>query len=448
MITRTSLFILVLLVAVPLWSQNDAVTTSDPSMAGSDSTMAVPPPVSAESYPTVTGSEARPNYLRTGVTVTSTYTDNLLGGVSPRPVGEESYSVAPYVALDETTSRAHSILTFNPGFTFYQHTSDRNEADENASLDVSYRLSPHVRLNVVDSFRKSSNFLNQPNTFGNPVFGSGQASAVTVVAPVADQLSNTGTAQLTNQFGPNAMAGVSGSFTNLHYSNSAEVPGLYDSGSRGGSAFYTHRLSGRHYVGATYQYQMLLAYPIGFRAETQTHGLMLFYSIYMKPTVSLSFFGGPQYSDTEETIAPALRAWSPAGGTSLAWQGRLTNIAMSYSRMIAPGGGLIGAVHQDAVTMSIRWQLARNVNAGIQASYASNSLLIPTSVGQFGGLADGGHSLSGGASLQRQLGQHIIVGLKYSRLHQDYKIAAISGAPDTNQGSVSISYQFARPLGR
>jgi hypothetical protein len=449
MITRTSIFVLILLAVVPLWSQSDPAVTSDPSTASNDLQMAVPPPVSAESYPTVTGSEARSNYLRTGISVTSTYTDNLLGGVSPRPVGDESYSIAPFIALDETTSRLHSILTFNPGFTFYQHTSDRNEADENGSLDVSYRLSPHVTVSLVDTFRKSSNLMNQPNGFESPVFGSAQVSPVSVIAPVADQLSNTGTAQLTYQFGPNAMVGISGTFTNLHYSNPAEVPGLYDSGSRGGSVFYTHRLSGQHYVGATYQYQMLLAYPVGFRAETQTNSLMLFYSIYLKPTVSLSFFGGPQYSNTQESIVPRLRAWSPAAGASLAWQERQTNFAVSYSREIAPGGGLIGAVHQDAGTISVRRQLTRTMSGGLESQYADNRLLgggLPQAVLGFGG---SGHSISGTVSLERQLGEHFALGLGYSRLHQSYRnIAAISNAPNTNRGWVSVSYQFARPLGR
>src|SRR5207248_843043 len=110
-----------------------AATTSD------DSRMTVPPPVSAESYPTLVGSEARSNYLRTGITVTSTYSDNLLGWVSARPVSDESYSIWPYIALDETTSRLHSTLTFDPGFTFYQRTNNRNEAEENAGVDVYYR---------------------------------------------------------------------------------------------------------------------------------------------------------------------------------------------------------------------------------------------------------------------------------------------------------------------
>jgi hypothetical protein len=449
MITRTSIFVLILLTTVPLWSQSDPVVASDPSTAANDSQMSVPPPVSAESYPTVTGSEARSNYLRTGVSVTSTYTDNLLGGVSARPMSDESYAIAPYIALDQTTSRLHSTLTFNPGFTFYQHTSDRNEADENAGLDISYRLSPHVTLSLVDSFRKSSNLLSQPNGFDSPVFGSGQVSPVTVFAPVADQLSNTGTAQLRYQFGLNAMVGVSGTFTNLHYSNPAEVTGLYDSGSRGGSIFYTHRLSGKHYIGATYQYQMLLAYPIGFRAQTTTNSLMLFYSIYVKPTVSLSFFGGPQYSNTQASIAPSQRAWSPAAGASLAWQERQTNFAISYSRMIAPGGGLIGAVSQSAETISVRRQLRRRMSAGFAAQYATNQLLDTGLLAAVGGFNGGGHSISGTASLDQQLGEHFAFGFGYSRLHQSYSnITAISNAPDTNRGWVSFSYQFARPLGR
>jgi hypothetical protein len=302
---------------------------------------------------------------------------------------------------------------------------------------------------LVDSFRKSSNLLNQPNGFESPVFGSGQVSPETVFAPAADQLSNAGTAQIRYQFALNGMVGISGTFTNLHYSNPAEVPGLYDSSSKGGSVFYTHRLSGRHYVGATYEYQMLLAYPVGFRAQTTTNGLMLFYSVYLKPTLSLSFFGGPQYSDTQASIAPSQRAWSPAAGASLAWQERQTNFAISYSRMIAPGGGLIGAVSQNAETISVRRQLRRRMSAGVAAQYASNRLLDTGLLAVVGGFNSGGHSISGTASLDQQLGEHFALGFGYSRLHQSYSnISAISNAPDTNRGWVSFSYQFARPLGR
>jgi hypothetical protein len=193
---------------------------------------------------------------------------------------------------------------------------------------------------------------------------------------------------------------------------------------------------------------MLLAYPVGFRAQTQTDSVTLFYTIYLKPTLSLSLFGGPQYSDTQESIAPRFRSWSPATGASLAWQERQTNVALSYSRVIAPGGGLIGAVHQDAATVSIRRQLTRTMGAGLNGQYASNRLLDP-GVLALGGFSNGGHSISGGVLLDRKLGERFALALGYSRMHQSYgNIGAISNAPDTNRAWVSISYQFARPLGR
>jgi hypothetical protein len=437
-----------LMMAAPVWSQDDTstgVTGSNPDT----SQMSVPPPVSTESYPVAAGSEGRSNYLRTGLTLSSAYSDNILGGTTPNPRSDASYSIWPYIDLDETTPRLHTVLSFSPGFTFYQRTSDRNEADENLGLNLSYRLSPHVTLSLVDSLHKSSNLLNQPNLFGNAAFGTEQVSPVTVVAPVADQLNNAANVQLAYQFGPNAMVGISGTFTNLHYSNPAEVPGLFDSGSRGGSIFYTHRLSGRHYIGATYQYQDLLAYPPQFRAETQAHSLTLFYTFYLKPTFSISFLGGPQYSSTEEGLFPPIHTVSPASGASVSWQDQRMNISATYSRMISPGGGLIGAVHQDSAAMSVRRQLTSSISAAVQANYSNVRLVDEALANQFGGGGANGHTLAGIASAQRKLGEHFVVGLSYSRLHQTYSnIAAIAGAPDTNVGTVFVSYQFARPLGR
>jgi hypothetical protein len=448
MIFRIEVFLLMLLTAATLWSQDD-VGAKTTSLSTDDSQMAVPPPVSIQSYPTVTGSEERSNYLRAGMTVSSTYSDNILGGITPNPVSDESYSLWPYIALDETTTRLHTTLTFAPGFTFYQHTTDRDESDENLGLNLSYRVSPHVTMSLVDSFHKSSTFLNQPSVSADAGLPATPVSPVNVYAPLADQLSNSALAQLSYQFAPNAMVGVSGTFTNLHYPDPTQVAGLYDSSSKGGSAFYSHRLSGRHYIGVTYQYQRMYAYPGGFTAETRTNSAMFFYTIYLKPTFSFSLFGGPQYSYTQESVLSPFRAWSPAAGATLSWQGRHTNISINYSRMIAPGGGLTGAVNQDMAGLSLRRQISQTMTAALHASYANNKLLDRSALSQLNGFVADGHSIAGGASLDRQLGQHFSVDLNYSRIHQNYSnIAAISTAPTTNQASVSVSYQFARPLGR
>ena len=73
------------------------------------------------------------------MTFTGAYTDNVLGSVGGPPVSDVSYSISPFIALDETTTRLHWILTYAPGFTFYQKTSARNEADQNASINFQYR---------------------------------------------------------------------------------------------------------------------------------------------------------------------------------------------------------------------------------------------------------------------------------------------------------------------
>ncbi len=447
---------LLLLPAAPLWSQVDNTRTElVPALVGPRNTadpMLTPPPVSGQSYPTSPTSEERSNYLRGGVAFTSAYTDNALGSVTGHPVSDVSYSVAPTLALDETTTRLHMLLTYAPGFTFYQRISSRNEADQNASIDFQYRLSPHVTFSARDSFQKSSNVFNQPDlASAETVSGGAQVPNFSVIAPIADRISNFGNVGITSQFAANGMVGASGTFANLHYPNATEVPGLSDSSSQGGSVFYSFRAAKIHYVGVTYEYQRLVSNPTEGQNETQTHAVLFFYTLYATSRFSLSLFGGPQHSDTVQPPQPPLqvqptplRAWTPAAGASLSWQGRLSSLAVSYSHIISGGGGLFGAVHMDSASASIRQQFTRNLGGSLAGSYVQNDVLGSVLLGGYNG-----HTVSGTASLQQQFGGHINLQLGYTRLHQDYSnVTVLSLTPNTNREFVSVSYQFSRPMGR
>jgi len=372
-------------------------------------------------------------------------------------VSDVSYSVAPFIALDEATPRLHLALTYAPGFTFYQRETSLNEADQNASIDLEYRLSPHVTFSARDGFQKSSNVFNQPDLASvAAVTGSTEAANFSVIAPIADRLSNSGDAGITYQFAANSMVGASGTFTNLHYPNQAEVPGLVDSGSQSGSAFYSLRIARRHYVGAVYQYQRLLSYPVPGTNETQTNAVLVFYTVYLRPRFSISFFGGPQYADigtqwpptTCTNIVgtcptPGSRSWNPAAGGSLGWQGHLSSVAVSYVHLISSGSGLIGAVRMDNASASLRQQLTRRLSASVGGGYTQNDVLdAPPTV------SSNGHTILGTAGLQQQFGQHLNLQLGYTRLHQDYASVAVLATPNTNREFVSISYQFAKALGR
>jgi hypothetical protein len=453
----------ILLASAPVWSQDQQHTVPAPAttaplsslLVNDDSAadrMLTPPPVSGGTYPLALTTQERSNYLRGGVTFNTAYSDNVLAGSEPNPVSDVSYSVWPTISLDETTPRMHAVLTYAPGFTFYQRESSLNEADQNAAINFQYRLSPHVTFSARDGFQKSSNVFNQPDLgAAEAVSGGVQESNQSVIAPIADRLSNYGNVGITYQFAANSMVGAGGSFSNLHYPDQAEVPGLFDSESQSGLAFYSLRVAKRHYIGATYQYQRLLSFPAPGTNETQTHALLLFYTLYLSPRVSASLFGGPQYanagpqfSDGVSAASPGSRSWTPEAGGSLSWQGRFNSVAISYAHMIASGGGLVGAVQMDSATASFRQQLSRMLSATVSGGYAQNDILTVTPVAN-----SNGHTVSGTASLQQQLGQHFNLQLGYTRLHQDYSTVAVLAAnPDTNREFVSISYQFSRPLGR
>jgi hypothetical protein len=178
---------------------------------------------------------------------------------------------------------------------------------------------------------------------------------------------------------------------------------------------------------------------------------MLFYSLQLASRFSLSIFGGPQYSNTVEPPlaplqipVPPMKSWTPAVGGSFGWQGKLTRAAFSYSHIISGGGGLIGAVHLDSATASFGRQILKTLNASVSGLYAQNNVLGTVLSGEYSG-----HTISATASAQKQFGQHVGIQLGYTRLHQDYSdVPVISSTPNTNRESISISYQFSRPLGR
>lgn len=445
-----------MIVVAPAWAQMEervppattpfAVPGNGPE-ADADRMM-TPPPVSGLAYPVVLSSQERSNYLRGGLAFMTAYTDNAIGSVGTTPLSDVSYSVAPFLSLDQTTSREHLVLNYAPGYTFYQRFTSLDEANQNASIRFAYRLSPHVTFSASDTFQKTSDVFNQPFSETTSVVNTGpDLPNLSVIAPVANQLNNAGTVGLTYQFVLNDMIGGSCTFTNLHYPDPSQVPGLFDSSSQAGMAFWAHRLSRRQYFGVTYQYQRLLAYPTQGLTETQTHAPLLFYSAYPAQRLTLSFFGGPQYSATVQPSPQLpLKQWAPAGGASLSWQGHLTSLAVSYAHIISSSAGLISASKLDAGTASVRQQITRSLNASISGGYTQNDL-----VGTFNtdlGLLNG-HSIVGTASLLQQFGRNVTLQLGYTRLRQDYSgVPILALTPNTNREFISLAYHFDKALGR
>jgi hypothetical protein len=404
--------------------------------------MQTPPPVSGQAYPTETGSETRSNYLRAGLNVQIAYDDNVEPGNSSKPVGDEIYTIGSSFALDQITPRAHRTLMYSPGFTLYEPTSALNALNQNAAASYEYRLSPHAKVSVQDTFVQASNVFDQP---AGGVSGSTQAAAVAVVAPFAEQLSNGTSGESTFQFSRNSMIGAGGTYSLLDYPNPAQAAGLPNSNTYGGSAFYNRRLSSTQYMGVNYQYSKMTSSSASGASVTEMYTIYSFYTLYLAHTLSFSVSGGPQHFDVTDAPFPASTAWTPAVTASMGWQRNRTNLAASYSRTVNGAGGLLGTFESTAGNASGRWQATRTWTLGAAASYSILKSVTPLSPTA----SQGGHTLSGTVSAHHPIGQHLSAEIGYSRLHQSYGgIAAISVDPDGDHGYISISYQFSRPLGR
>lgn len=449
MLSRISLSLL-LIAALPAWPQAAPSATGFGGNTGDESPMQTPPPVSGRAYAVTPGTEGPSNYLSAGVVVNAGYSNNVLPGSGSVPISDTTYSVGPTLDFAKTTARSQSMLIYSPSFTIYQHTSELNQQSQNLSFDSQYWLSPHTTVSVWDNFLKSSNILNQSNPLsGIEVSGSAQTPLVPIVAPFVDQTSNIASVELTHQYSRNDMVGGSGTFGFFNYPNSDETQQLYNSNSRGGAAFYSHRLAAGEYCGATYRFFEDLDTPT--TSANQTHGetkvnsFLFFYTLYLKSTLSFSVMGGPEHYDFSAPPAPPSAAWTKALAASVAWRGSRTSLAAGYSLQINAGGGLIGAFRANNADIEGRWRMARNWGAGLGVGYSNTTNVSPTVALGY----PGGNFASGAVTLNHKLSDHLMVEVGYTHLYQNYGgLAATSNSPNVNREYVSVSYQFVKALGR
>lgn len=442
MLTQACLSLLLLAIAYPLSSQLAGAQSGGPSA----DRMVTPTPVSAEGLPLAFSMETpRTNYLRGGFSLQSAYENNVIPS-SVSPASDIDYLLSPMITFSVAGARAKWDLSYSPSFTIYQHYSALNRIDHELAFSFGYRLSPHVTLTLRDSFYKAPSLvtLSDQNATESGV-GVIQRPNYSILAPVSEQITNFGTATITYQFGPNSMVGAKGAVSELWYPNKTNAgPYLFDSTAQAAEAFYSRRFSRSIYLGASYDFQKLLAHPSV--AQTTTQSILLFTTLYLDHTqsFSISLFAGPQQSDTRGGPAVPLKMLSPEFGASFGWQGTHTSFLAGYQRRVSEGGGLGGAVRSKSTVVVVRRQLLKTFTADLVGSYATNSILNSLLSGS------GTRIVSGGISLERPLGEHLNLAFGYTRLHQGLNNLATTPnwTPNADRAWGSILYEFERPLGR
>jgi hypothetical protein len=386
----------------------------------------------------------RSNYLRGGVTVGANFDDNALS-TAQNPVSDLSYSVLPYIALDQTRSRLQWTLAYHGGLTVNQRLTQRNQGSHALSGDLTYRLSPHVALHLRDDFSLTSNFFDQLQGSGStPVTGGiGQPNQF-VITPLAHRLSNLGAADLSYQFSARDMVGAGGTFYDSQF---RDVPvganNLFNTSTRSGNAYYSHGFTPRNWAGVAYQFQDISFDP--GTSEARSHSFLAFDTITLQTNMTLSFFAGPERSVVDTGALSGVPAqWGAMAGGNFGWQGQRTSVRLNALRRVSDGGGILTAVRLTTVDGALRRQITRSSTVGIGALYGDNTSLTP------GAAASSQlQSTSGSFFWEQQVARIFSLTLGYARDHQNGSgPGVVDGDVDHNRGWVSFSYNFTRPLGR
>jgi hypothetical protein len=341
-------------------------------------------------------------------------------------------------------------LGYAAGLTVNQRLSNRNQGSHDLSLDSQFRLSQHVNLRVAEEFSLTTGFFDSGNGVGGAV-GNGGPNA-NLITPLAKQRSSSTVAEVNYHFALKDVVGASGSFYDLHFSDVTAGAALVDTRTAAASAFWFHGLFRHDWAGVSYRFERLTFDPNG---ETRVHSFLVANSYSLPRRFTLTGFIGPEYSDNQGLVpvggdpgqASHFSDWSIAGGVEAGWQKEHTSMTAGYSRRINDGGGVLGVVRFQSVHGDVRQQLFPGWAVAVGASYGNNeSLTVP-----FAGSARSVNTTSVGASLERNIGKSLGLRVGYAHDFQEQFGSADplrQGGAHRNRVSVTLGYQWAKPLGR
>lgn len=390
--------------------------------------------------------QERSNYLRGGLNVGATYDDNA-SLTSQGAVSNTTYSIFPNITVEQTFPRMRWNLGYAAGLTVNQRFSNDNQGSHDLNFDSQFRLSPHLNFRVAENFALTTGFFDS----GSSVVAGGGGPNANLIAPLSKQRSSSTVMAANYHFALKDVIGASGSFYDLHFSDLEPGAILADTRAASGSAFWFHRLFGRDWIGASYRFQRLTFDPGS--GLTNVHSFLVVNTIRFANRFTLTGFVGPEYSDNRGLVGGGIDQilhftnWSIAGGGDAGWQKEHTSVSAGFSRRTNDGGGVLGVVQLQSVHADLRQELFPGWAIALAAGYGhSKALTVPEA-----GSASSADSATVGASLQRNLGRNLGLHLGYAHEFQDQSgttNAAFQGSAHRNRFSVTLGYQWARPLGR
>jgi hypothetical protein len=390
------------------------------------------------------GTAAPRNVLLVGLNMGTTYDSNVLGNNQQR-LGDTEFLIGPSLSLRREGSRLSLGLSYQPHFRIYRNESELNTLDQNMGFDAGYRVSSHFSLRGrTSTIYTNGIFQPSQNQEFLPGLGSPTSLNQTVYTPTARQLSLNSRIDASYQASLHDSIGFYVGESSLDFKQQVSSGGnLQNTQENDAGLLYQHRLSLHTTVGANYQFQDIIFGP---DSRTLVHGFFFSYAQQFSPSVTISVFGGPQHSHTNEivplVIGPftlqvpvSLAGWNWAMGGTLTKRADRTAVLLTAQHQVSNGGGLLGAVISTSVGGSVRRQLPGRWDAVWSGNYANNS-----SLGS-GAPAGSYSSVTTGFGLERSLSDRVSLRFGYDYLSQ-HGNGQVSSIADFSHDMFSIQFSY------
>lgn len=426
--------------------------------------LVVPPAQLRGSIPQLlpTNAGTTQNEFLGGLVVGALFDDNIATS-NHQPQSGYLYFVSPSMVLQQTRRRTTWDLNYTGGLTIAQHDPANNNGTQNTTsvaAQMHHLFGPHTLLELRQDFLMTNNPFGQADQGQtvSAVSGTGQLNSSAGV-PIATRTSFVSSGALTYQFSRRSSLGINGSFSSLRFRDLPKLSGvdvnLIDGRTTTGRVFYVLDISRGQRIGAEYQVQDLRFG--GDAAHTLDQTVFLFDEIHLRSNMTLTLFGGPGYTHLHNnvlvpssggtpSVLPSLRdEWSPSGGASYTWQGKRLAVRLTGSSLITDGGGALGTVRAFSGSGELREDLSKRWTGTLGYTYSDGRLI--------GGPINNGASRitteQASVGVVHHLSQQISMTAEYAHLRQLGGGAVTPySTGDHNRASVSMTYQFVRPLGR
>jgi hypothetical protein len=391
---------------------------------------------------------ARSNFVVTGVSVSSTFDDNIFNaaGNNSRTL-DELVSINPRFQLQIDRPRTGWLFNYAPSVSFSQNAPQFSTNSEFLNSTFNHKFTPRWSASLFSLFSITT-------TGADQFLANGGDANIALAQRPNDSLVVTGVRRQQSVSGgdvayaldKHSHLSVGGSYTSSSFNQGGVATNLIDSTIFDGHIGYSHQRSRVHTYGVEYSASKLSSN--GGTFDVLSHTASVTSNFALSKTQSLAVFAGPEISQTSGAfpftgiaIDSQSISWT-AGGTYTLLAGK-NRVDVNAVRQVSDGAGVAPAVRLTTAGVTVVHPFARTWIVSASGQYNLNDPLVS-------GTAQKRYQFwSGETGLTRKFRSGMSISLAYWRTQQNGITGVLpAGNVNHNRAIVTVAYDLMHPLGK